>query len=312
MNGTGPVIAGIELGGTKSVALIARGTHIIDTLRIPTGDAAATLGALSGQLALWSAGHDIAALGIGSFGPLGLDPGAVDFGRITTTPKPGWSNIDVRGHFAQAFAGPIGFDTDVAGAGLAEQRWGAAIGTSVHVYLTIGTGIGGGVIVDGRPVHGLVHPELGHLRIRRVPGDSHPGICPYHGDCLEGLASGPAIAARAGAPATELPTDHPIWRNVAAELAEMVAMLVLTLSPQRIIIGGGVGLGGGGGSSEAALLPAIRARTLLLLAGYVTPLSATTMDTLLCAPGLGDRAGPLGAIALGQIALETEKRPATA
>ena len=138
-------------------------------------------------------------IGIGSFGPVGLDRRRADFGHVTTTPKRGWHDVDVRGHFAERFDVPIGFDNDVSGAALAESRWGAAQGCAVTVYLTIGTGIGGGVVVDGRPVHGLVHPEHGHLRVRRRADDDFAGVCPYHGDCIEGLASGPAIAARAGA-----------------------------------------------------------------------------------------------------------------
>jgi len=293
-----PVIAGIELGGTKSVALIAQDDAIIDMLRIPTGMPEVTLRVLSDQVARWAQRHPVVALGIGSFGPLGLDRRASDFGRITTTPKPHWSNVDVRGHFAAAFALPIGFDTDVAGAALAEERWGAAGGCRVHVYLTIGTGIGGGIVVDGRPVHGLVHPEFGHIRIRRSAGDSFAGVCPFHGDCLEGLASGPAIAARAGAPAETLAPDHPVWRQVADELAELMAMLILTVSPERILIGGGVG------QNHAALLGRTRGTTARLLGGYVAGLTPAMLDGVIRNPALGDRAGPLGAIALGRQALE--------
>ena len=293
-----PIVGGIELGGTKSVALIARGNTVLDMLRVPTGDPGPTLDRLSAQLAQWAESHAIAALGIGSFGPIGLDSTAVDYGSITTTPKLRWSGVDVRGHFASRFAVPIGFDTDVAGAALAEERWGAAAGCHVHVYLTIGTGIGGGVVVDGRPLHGMVHPELGHVRVRRLPGDSFPGICPWQGDCIEGLASGPAIAARAGMAATELPPDHPVWSQVAEDLAELMSTLILTLSPERILIGGGVG------SGQAALLPPIREQTARRLGGYVAGLTPAALDRLIRAPLLGDKAGPLGAIALGLMALD--------
>jgi fructokinase len=167
----------------------------------------------------------------------------------------------------------------------------------VHVYLTIGTGIGGGVVVDGRPVHGLIHPEIGHVRTRRVAGDDFPGICPVHGDCLEGLASGPAIAARAGVAAEEIGPDDPVWASVAAPLAELMAMLILTLSAERILIGGGVGIG------QPQLLPMIRAGTAAILGGYVAGVTIERLGEMIRAPGLGELAGPLGAVALGSIAL---------
>ena len=288
-----PLVAGIELGGTKSVALIARGLTVVEQARFPTNDPATTLEAIGDALARWHADEPFEAIGIGSFGPLGLDPARADFGMITTTPKAGWARTDVRGYFARRFEVPIGFDTDVAGAALAEGRWGAAIGCGVHVYLTIGTGIGGGVVVNGRPVHGLIHPEIGHIRTRRAAGDGFPGVCPYHGDCLEGLASGPAIAARAGMPAGEIGADDPLWRPVAATLSELMAMLILTLSPERILIGGGVGMG------QSQLLPMIRAGTVEILGGYVAGVTAERLEEMIRAPGLGDLAGPLGAVALG-------------
>ena len=293
-----PLIAGVELGGTKSVAILARGTEILDRLRVPTTDPTTTLHAMSEQLATWRTEvGPFAAIGIGSFGPIGADSKRADFGQVTTTPKPGWRNTDVRGHFAQRFDVPIAFDSDVAGAALAEGRWGASRGCSVHVYLTVGTGIGGGVVVDGEPLHGLVHPEVGHLRVRRRPDDTFGGSCPFHGDCIEGLASGPAIAARAGGAAEQLGPEHPVWLDVAAELAELMAMLVLTVSPERIVIGGGV-TGG-----KAFLLDLVRADTATFLAGYVAGLDEAAIRALIQLPELGDDAGPLGTIALGLRAL---------
>ena len=306
MDDAEPLVAGIELGGTKSVALIARGSTIVAQLRFPTADPATTLEAIGDALARWRAAEPFEAIGIGSFGPLGLDPARPDFGTITTTPKPGWAGTDIRGYFARRFGMPIGFDTDVAGAALAEGRWGAAIGCRVHVYLTIGTGIGGGVMVDGRPVHGLIHPELGHVRTRRMAGDDFPGICPYHGDCLEGLCSGPAIAARAGAPAAKIGAHDPAWEPVAAALAELMAMLILTLSPERILIGGGVGIG------QPQLLPMIRAGTAEILGGYVAGITAERLEEMIRAPGLGELAGPLGAVALGLESLGWNRTPAQA
>jgi fructokinase len=294
-----PLIAGIELGGTKGVALIARGRRILRSARVPTGEAAATLAALSDHLAAWSKElGPFDGLGIASFGPVGLHPARRDFGFITQTTKPGWSNVDVRGHFAERFAAPIGFDTDVAGAAMSETLWGAGLGQGVVVYVTVGTGIGGGVVIDGQPVHGRIHPELGHLRVRRAPGDHFPGACVFHGDCLEGLASGPAITARTGAPAETLGPGHPVWAEVADNLAEMATSLILTLSPDRILIGGGVATG------KPFLFPMIRDATLAKLAGYVAGLTPANLGRIVRPPGLGDRAGPLGAVALGVRAMQ--------
>ncbi len=289
-----PLIAGVELGGTKGVALIARGEAIIAQSRHPTGDPGATLSALADDIEAWTGVHGpIAALGIASFGPIGLDPARDDFGTITRTAKPGWSGARVMDAFAGRFDVPIGWDTDVAGAALAERRWGAGRDQAVIIYLTIGTGIGGGLVIDGRPVHGRIHPEMGHLRVRRTPGDDFAGVCPFHGDCAEGLASGPAIAARAGAPAESLADDHGVWTRVAGELAELAYSLILTLSPQRILIGGGVPTG------KPFLFPMIRAAVEARLGGYVAGLDAAALAGIIRPPALGDRAGPLGAVALG-------------
>lgn len=301
MTGDAPRVAGVELGGTKSIAVIARGREIVDEARWRTTTPDATPDALLTAIGDWIAARvadaPVAALGIASFGPLGLDPARADFGFVTDTPKPGWSGIDVRGILARRFAGPIGFDTDVAGAALAEGRWGASIGCDVHVYLTVGTGVGAGIVVGGKPVHGRVHPELGHLRVRRSPSDAFAGHCPFHGDCLEGLVSGPAIAARAGTPAERLASDDPLWGRVADELAELTAFLILGLSPRRIVVGGGVA------QDRPALLSRIRARALALLGGYVSDLDAAAMDRMIVMPGLGANAGPLGAVALALDAL---------
>lgn len=293
-----PLLGGIEIGGTKTVVLVARGRDIVAQVQFPTEVPATTLARCTDQLAAWQAVYGpLAAIGIGSFGPLSLDPAAADYGHVTNTPKPGWEGADLRAALRTRFAVAIMIDTDVAGAALAEGRWGAAVGARVHVYLTVGTGIGIGLVVDGRAAHGLVHPEAGHFRVRRIAGDAFPGTCRYHGDCLEGLASGPAIAARAGRPAHELPADHPVWVSVAAELAELTAVLVLTVSAERIVIGGGVVNG------QPQLLPLIRARTDALLAGYVPAASGAALERIVTAPGLGTAAGPLGAIALAELSL---------
>lgn len=295
MSAAAPVVAGVELGGTKCIAIIARGREILQRAQWPTGDDPdETMGAIADWLSDAAQDEPFAALGIGSFGPLCLDPAAPDYGRIVNTPKPGWSGADLIAGLAGRFGVPVALDTDVAGAALAEGRWGASVGCPVHVYLTIGTGIGGGIVIDGKPLHGAFHPEFGHVRVRRTVGDEFAGICPVHGDCLEGLASGPAIAARAGQPAGTLPSDHPVWRTVAAEIAELMASLILTLSPHRIVIGGGVGQG------QPALLAQIQAATADALVGYLPGQRLADLQRVIVAPGLGADAGVYGAIALAQ------------
>lgn len=299
MNPLSPLLAAVELGGTKCIAVLARDRTIVDRAQWPTGsDPRATLGAMSDWLRKAVAIEPVAALGIASFGPLVLDPNAADYGRIVNTPKPGWSGTDVVKPLAAAVRAPVALDTDVAGAALAEGRWGAAQGCSTHVYLTVGTGIGGGVVIDGKPHHGAFHPELGHIRVRRRADAEFHGICPAHGDCLEGLASGPAIALRTGRPAEQLAPDHPIWDNVADEIAELVAILVLTLAPQRIVIGGGVGHG------QPRLLTMIRGATARALAGYLPGHESAALERLVVPAGLGADAGVLGAVALALRALE--------
>lgn len=298
MTASEPWVAGVELGGTKCIAALARGREIVSRSQWPTGDhAEATLGAVADWLAEADRQESLAALGIASFGPLWLDPASPQFGRIVNTPKPGWSGVDVRGKLAGALACPVVIDTDVAGAALAEGRWGAAQGCGSHVYLTIGTGIGGGIVIDGKPVHGGFHPELGHVRARRSYNLDFPGVCPHHGDCLEGLAAGPAIAARTGRPAEQLAPDHPVWDAVAAELAELMATLILTLAPHRIVIGGGVGFG------QPALLGKVREATARALADYLPGYERAALDGIIVPPGLGADAGVLGAIALATSAV---------
>jgi len=293
-----PLVAGVELGGTKCIALLARGTDVLARTTVPTTRPAETLGALTRWLEEQRrAGHQPQALGIASFGPLGLHPGRSDFGFITTTPKPGWADTDVRSALAAGFAGPVAFDTDVNAAALAEYRWGAAQGSAVAVYLTIGTGIGGGIVVDGRPLHGRVHPELGHLRVRRRLPDRFPGICPWHGDCVEGLASGPAIAARAQRPAEELGDDHSVWVDVAAELGELVAALILVLSPDRVLIGGGVGTG------KPRLLQRMRIQVESALADYLPAYDRAALELVIQPAALGADAGAFGAVAIATAAM---------
>ena len=294
-----PLISGVELGGTKCIAVTARGREIVSRAQWPTGDdPAATLGTLADWLVAAHRSGPLAALGIASFGPLGLDPASPDYGTIVNTPKPGWSGADVLGMLAGDLGVPVVIDTDVAGAALAEGRWGASQGCPVHVYLTIGTGIGGGIVVDGKPLHGTFHPEMGHVRVRRAAGDLFTGVCPIHGDCLEGLAAGPAIAARVGRPAEGLASDDPVWALVAGEIADCMASLILTLAPHRIVIGGGVGQG------QPALLPLVQEATARLLGGYLPGHSLAALESVIVHPGLGGDAGVCGALALALAALE--------
>ena len=286
------MFAGVELGGTKGIALVWRDGEIIERHRVPTTDPEQTLGALAN----WLAGHPLrdgfAGLGIASFGPVRLDPAAPDYGRILATTKPGWSGARVREMLTRAVACPVAIDSDVNAAALAEHRWGAGQGCSSLVYLTIGTGVGGGIVIDGRPVHGALHPELGHLRLRRAAGDPFGGTCSFHGDCIEGLIAGPALAARFGGSIHNAAPDDPRRDFLAADLAQLFAALILTLAPQRILVGGGVGLGVPG------LLDAAIAKLPALLGGYLPELDPPALRALIGPPALGADAGPLGAIAL--------------
>ena len=284
----------IEAGGTKFVCAVGSGPDDLETIQIPTTSPEATIGAAVAFLA-GRAGGELQAVGIASFGPLGLDPDSPSFGHITSTPKLEWRNFDLAGAVRRALGVPIGFDTDVNGAALGEARWGAAKGLADFVYLTVGTGIGGGAVVGGRVIHGLVHPEMGHIRLPHDRArDPYPGICPYHGDCLEGLASGPSMEARWGAPASELPPEHPAWLLEAHYLALGVASFVCTLSPRRIVLGGGV-------MQQAHLFGLVRAELLELLNGYVqAPEITERVSEFVVPPLLGPRAGVLGALVLAE------------
>ncbi|TPG56390.1 ROK family protein [Sphingomonas glacialis] len=300
MSGPEPLFAGVELGGTKCIAVIARDRQILERAHWPTGDdPTVTLAAIADWLTEQTRRYAVAALGIASFGPIGLARGSETYGTILDTPKPGWSGADVVATLSRGFAGPVGFDTDVAAAALAEGRWGASVGCAVHAYITIGTGIGAGIVIAGHPHRGIHHPEIGHVPVRRQLGDSFSGVCPIHGDCLEGLASGPAIAARAGRPAQDLAQDHPIWDAVIDEIADMLSSLILTLSPQRIVIGGGVGYG------QAWLLPRLHLAVARTLNGYLPAHSRAALSDLIVAPSLGADAGVYGSVALAILEQET-------
>lgn len=300
MSDTLPLFAGVELGGTKCVCILGTGPDDVrEEARVPTTEPAATLAAIERVLDGWRGrGENVAALGIGSFGPVDLDRASPGYGRITSTPKPGWADTDVAGRLARRFAVPTGFDTDVNGAALAEGRWGAARGLADFAYITVGTGIGVGLVTGGRPILGFTHAELGHIRVARAAGDDWPGSCPFHGGCVEGLAAGSAIAARAGACGSTLPEDHPVWPLVAHTLGQLLHVLVLAAAPRRILLGGGVMTG------SPHLFPMIRAELVRSLNGYVVaPELERGIDDYVVPPALGERAGPLGALALAAGAL---------
>lgn len=294
----GDVWGGIEGGGTKFNCLLGAGPDAILAERtLPTTSPSETLEAAARffeeQLNL-DPELTLAGLGIASFGPLDLEPRSPGFGTVTTTPKPGWSGANVVGFFRDRFGVPIGWDTDVNGAALGELRWGAGRGLRSLVYLTVGTGIGGGVIVGGSPLHGLLHPEMGHMPVTPAIHDAGPGVCPYHGGwCLEGIASGPALQRRAGRPAPTIPADDPIWEEEGRALGFAAATISLVLSPERIIFGGGV-------LRQEHLYPRIRRHCLATLNGYLrVPAITDRMDAYIVPPGLGERSGVLGALALG-------------
>lgn len=276
----------IEAGGTSFVCGIGTGPGDLRTASIPTTSPEETIARVVGWFRR-EAPSGVLSLGIASFGPVDLDRASPAWGHITTTPKPLWRNFDLAGALTRALGVPVAFDTDVNAALLGEILWGAARDTSSCVYLTVGTGIGGGAVAAGAQLAGLTHPEMGHIYVPRDTAlDPFPGICPFHRDCLEGLASGPAIAARWGMPAEDLPPDHPAWPLEAAYLARAIANFTCVLAPSRVLLGGGV-------MRRTHLFPLIRTRLAELLAGYM-PLPEVL------APELGAQAGVLGAIALAR------------
>ena len=295
MTGVPRIFGAVEAGGTKFVCAIGndRG-DILAQERFPTADPVSTL-ALTHAF-LRDQGRrlgSLAAIGVASFGPVELNKTSPRYGFIGLTPKAGWSGTEMAGSLAREFRCPVGFDTDVNAAALAERRWGAARDVENLVYVTIGTGIGGGVVVDGAPIHGLMHPEIGHIYPRRHPLDlKFEGVCPFHGDCLEGVASGPAILARTGAMLQALDETHPQWDIEADYLGQLCAQLVVTVSPQRIILGGGV-------MNQTRLLPLVRPRLGKWLGGYIDRGEILTdIDRYVVAPELGENAGVLGALVL--------------
>lgn len=288
-----PLLGGLEGGGTKFVCAVGTGPDDIRAeIRFPTTTPEETLA----RAIAFFRQHRPAAIGIASFGPLDLDPASPTYGHVTATPKPGWSGADLLGAFRRAFDLPLAFELDVNAAALGEYTW-VPENRSLNtlVYYTIGTGIGAGIIVNGQVIHGLTHPEAGHVRLPHDRSrDPFPGVCPFHGNCFEGLASGPALAARWRQSGDLLPADHPAWELEADYIAAALVNTILLLSPQRIVLGGGV-------MQRAHLFPLIRQRVKALLNDYLaSPVFAGDLSDYIVPPALGNRSGVLGALAMAQ------------
>ena len=287
-------LAGVELGGTKCVCVLGHGPGaVIAEERVPTTTPAETLGAIRAVLDRWRAAHGFRALGIASFGPVDLHPGSETYGHIMVTPKPGWAKTDVVGAIGGGIDVPVAFDTDVNAAALAEIRWGSGQGLADFAYMTVGTGIGVGLIVAGRPTRGIGHSELGHVRVPRCAGDGFASVCPFHPDCVEGLASGSAVKARIGARhVSAIAQDDPVWEPVVDAIAKLCHAIVCGTGPMRIAIGGGVPTG------QPHLIARIEAALVASLAGYLT----LPDGPYIVAPALGGQAGPMGTLALAETA----------
>jgi fructokinase len=286
----GGLFGAIEAGGTKiNVAVGSSPTDIIASERIETTTPSVSIAAI---LSFFEQFRDrLQSFGVASFGPVRLNRSDDDWGRLLNTPKPGWSGASFVHPLIEHFGLPVELDTDVNAAGLAEHQLGALRGVPCGVYMTVGTGVGGGLITEGIAIHGALHPEIGHMRILRSASDNDfPGCCPYHGDCLEGLASGPAIKLRWGSSLSQLPLDHVAHGLIADYIGQACATLALTLSAGRIVIGGGV-------SHSPRFHPAIAERMKHWLGGYLV-VPETASDDFIVPPGLGDRAGLMGAMLL--------------
>lgn len=288
-------IGAIEAGGTKIICGIGNELGEIERkVSFPTETPQIAMEKINA----FFANEQLDAIGVGTFGPIDATKGSATYGYITTTPKPGWGNFNFLGELSKYYHVPIGFDTDVNGAALAEATWGNAKGLNSCVYYTIGTGVGVGVYSEGKLVHGLLHPEAGHIPVKRHPNDAYEGFCPYHKDCLEGVAAGPAIERRYGIKGNELDANHEAWELIAYYIAQALTTSVLLLSPEKIILGGGV-------MHQEQLFPLIRKNLQANLNGYVHhPMLLEQIDQYVVSPGLGDNAGLCGAIAIGLLEID--------
>lgn len=291
------ILGALEAGGTKMVCAIGDETgRIIDQTSIPTTIPEETMPPIIDYFK----DKDIKALGVASFGPIDPDPSSETYGYITSTPKPGWNNYNILGELKKAYDIPMGFDTDVNGSLLGEVTWGSSKGLSDAVYITIGTGVGGGVLSGGNLVHGMLHPELGHMLMVPRSNDHYAGRCPFHKNCLEGMASGPAIGERWGRPAKELADKKEVWELEADYIAQALMNIILTLSPKRIILGGGV-------MHQEILFPMIRNRVKEYLNGYIQAALLEDIDNYIVPASLHDDQGIMGCIKLALNALEISR-----
>lgn len=279
----------LEAGGTKMVCAI--GDEHGNLQEIKTFPTLTPEETMPGLIAFFK-GYPIQALGIGCFGPVDLNPKSSTYGHITSTPKLAWRNYDIYGAFREALQVPIGFDTDVNGSCLGEITYGAAKGLDSVAYITIGTGVGVGIYVDGKLLHGMMHAEGGHMLVKKYPGDTFEGACPYHGDCIEGLCAGGSIEKRYGKKAYLVAEEDEVWTYTGYYIAELIVNLILTVSPKRVILGGGV-------MKQKQLFPIIREQVPKLLNGYVLKEELQDMNQYIVEPGCGDNQGILGALLLG-------------
>jgi len=279
----------LEAGGTKMVCAIGdEQGNILERVSIPTLEPENTMPAIIE----FFKNKNISALGIGCFGPVDLDKKSATYGYITTTPKLAWKNYDIVGTCKKELGVPVGFDTDVNASALGEATWGCTKDLDHSIYITVGTGIGAGVIIDGKPYHGMLHPEAGHIFLARHPQDPmEKGVCPYHELCLEGLASGPAIAARWGKPGAELADRKEVWELEAYYLAQAICSYIMILSPERIIVGGGV-------SHQEQMMPMIRAEVQRQMGGYIQAKGMQDLDSYIVLPSLNDNQGIMGGLKL--------------
>jgi fructokinase len=286
---------GIEAGGTKFVCAVGTGPDNLEKTVFATTNPDETIGKVVDFFIRRSRSGRLAAVGIASFGPVDLHKESPTYGYITTTPKPGWANTDFAGRISAQLNVPLAIDTDTNGAALGEHVWGAARGLDTFLYITVGTGFGGGGMINGKLMHGLVHPEMGHILVpHHRQKDPFAGSCPFHADCLEGLASGKAMELRWGQSPVNLPLEHPAWALEAHYLALALSDFICTLSPQRVIIGGGL-------MKNPGLLPAVRHEVLQILNGYLASNAITKgIESYIVPPALGDLAGVIGAIELAK------------
>lgn len=289
------LLGAIEAGGTKFVCGVGTADgQVVDRVSFPTTTPEETMKRVIDYFKT----KDISAMGVGSFGPVDPRKESPTYGYITSTPKPHWGGYNLLGELKKHFPVPMEFDTDVNGAALGEAKFGAAKGLKSCLYITVGTGVGAGALVDGKLVHGLSHPEMGHILVRRHPEDTYEGKCPYHKDCLEGIAAGPSIEARWSVKGSELSADHPAWEMIAYYLAQALMNYILVLSPEKIIMGGGV-------MKQKQLFPLIHRNVIEMLNGYIqNDAILKNIEEYIVYPELGDNAGLCGALALAALALE--------